>query len=286
MARKARVLIGTCGWNYRAWAEGVFYPPKLATSRWLNFYSERLATVEVNNTFYQLPGSQVFRRWRERTPAGFVFSVKASRFITHMKKLAEPHRHVARFLRGVCELEPKLGVVLFQLPPLWTFDAERLGKFAEYLARQRIVSGLRVALELRNASWNCKQCFDLLRQHGIALALTDWPGLTTEGPLTGDFVFVRRHGPGQLYASNYSESALRRDSRRVQAWVRAGKDVYVYFNNDARGHAVQNAMRLRELITRARQIHSAARRGTPGTGAPQRIHRPRHILTAKFPPLT
>jgi len=244
----SHVYIGTSGWNYDAWSDGVFYPPKLAVSRWLEFYARHFDTVEVNNTFYHLPEKRVFSQWRKHTPRDFVFAVKASRFITHMKKLAEPQQHVARFLRRAHALEGKLGVVLFQLPPFWKFNAERLRGLAAYLKRQQLVPGLRVALELRNPTCNCEACFDLLRQYGIALAFTDWAGLTIESPVTANFVFIRRHGPVQRYASNYSETALRRDAGRVRAWLSDGKDVHVYFNNDACGYAVQNAMRLRELV--------------------------------------
>jgi len=244
-----RFYIGTSGWNYESWSDGVFYPSKLSTARWLEFYAKHFGTVEVNNTFYRLPEKRVFREWQKRTPQDFVFAVKASRFITHMKKLAEPQRHLARFLGHARELGRKLSVVLVQLPPFWKFDEKRLEAFAGYLAQQRIIPRLRVALELRNATWRCEACFDLLRQYGVALAFTDWAGLRINGPVTANFVFVRRHGPEQRYKSNYSEAALRRDARRVRAWLSDGQDVYVYFNNDAFGYAVRNAMRLRELAT-------------------------------------
>ena len=243
-----RVYIGTSGWNYAGWSDGVFYPPKLAASRWLEFYAEHFDSVEVNNTFYNLPESRVFIEWREKTPDNFVFAVKASRFITHMKKLAEPSCHVARFLQKVREFQGKLGVVLFQLPPFWKFNSERLQVLAKYLSRQKEISGLRVALELRNVTWNCDACLDVLHQHGIALAFTDWSNLHVESPMTAGFVFVRRHGPKQRYASSYSETALRQDVSRVRDWLAQGKDVFVYFNNDACGYAVRNAQRLKALL--------------------------------------
>jgi uncharacterized protein YecE (DUF72 family) len=226
----------------------VFYPEGLKPSRWLEHYCRHFDTVEVNNTFYHLPARRVFEEWRQRTPAGFTFAIKASRFITHMKKLAQPEEHVALFLQNAAELGDKLGVVLFQLPPFWKFNGERLEGLLAYLAKQKMIRRVRMALEVRHQSWLCDACLALLRRCNVALVLADWPELPVEGPLTADFVFVRRHGPGSLYASDYPEAALKRDAKRARQWLTEGKDVYEYFNNDACGYAVQNALRLRELI--------------------------------------
>jgi uncharacterized protein YecE (DUF72 family) len=244
----ARAFIGTSGWNYRDWADGVFYPAHLKPGRWLEFYASHFGTVEVNSTFYRLPERRVFEGWRRRTPDGFTFAVKASRFITHMKKLAQPHVHVARLLRHASGLGSKLGVVLIQLPPSWKFNAGRIEALGGYLARQSVVPKVRVALEVRHESWLREECFEVLRRHNMALVLDDWPGLNVRRPVTADFVFVRRHGPESVYASSYPDSALRADARRIRAWLREGRDVHVYFNNDVSGHAVRNAATLKRLL--------------------------------------
>ena len=245
-----RVYVGTSGWNYKHWAKGVFYPQGLKQSEWLRFYCQQFQSVEVNNTFYHLPARHVFEQWQAATPENFMFAVKASRFITHMKKLLHPEEHVAKFLENASGLRQKLGVVLFQLPPFLKFHTERLEALVDFVQRQRIIPGLRSALEIRHQSWNCEACFRMLRKYGVSLALTDWSGFTTEGPVTAEFIFIRRHGPGDLYASNYPDSHLRRDARRIRAWLSEAKDVYIYFNNDAFGYAVKNARRIQELLAR------------------------------------
>jgi uncharacterized protein YecE (DUF72 family) len=144
-----------------------------------------------------------------------------------------------------------LSVVLFQLPPSWNFNCDRLRVFCRFLAEQRIIPGVRVALEVRNASWLDNACFETLRQHNVALAFADWPGTTVSSPVTASFVFVRRHGPAGLYNSKYSESDLECNAAAVRNWRAEGKDVYVYFNNDAAGFAVKNGLRLRQLVEAA-----------------------------------
>ena len=226
----------------------MFYPQGLKPSEWLQFYCQQFESVEINNTFCRLPPRPVFEQWRTATPRDFVFAVKASRFITHMKKLVDPEQYVAQFLEHASGLREKLGVVLFQLPPFLKFHPERLESLLNFLKQQRIIPGLRSALEVRHESWNCEDCFRLLRMYDVSLVFTDWPELNIEGPVSGDFVFVRRHGPASLYASNYPESHLRRDTRHVRTWLSEGKDVYVYFNNDACGYAARNAHRIQEML--------------------------------------
>lgn len=244
----ARAYVGTSGWNYKHWSDGVFYPPGLKQAEWLGFYCQHFDTVEINNTFYHLPARHVFEDWRAATPDEFAFAVKASRFITHMKKLAAPEEHVALFLENASGLGHKLSVVLFQLPPYWKFNKERLEALFKFLSEQTIVPNLRSALEVRHESWNSEECFRVLREYNVSLALADWPGFAADGPVTADFVFLRRHGPGDVYASNYPDEYLRRDADRIRAWLKEGKDVYIYFNNDAYGYAVKNALRLKEFL--------------------------------------
>lgn len=245
-----RALIGTSGWNYRHWSDGAFYPAGLKPAEWLGYYARHFDTVEINNTFYRLPERRVFEQWHDQTPDGFTFTVKASRFITHMKKLKGPEQHVALLLERAAGLRRKLGVLLFQLPPFWRFNPERLAALCAYLAHQKVVPHVRPALEVRNASWLCEECFEILHHHNVALVFDDWPEVNVQGPITADFVFLRRHGPTGLYASSYPPSALGQDAQDIRRWLREGRDVFEYFNNDAYAHAIHNARSLKEDLGR------------------------------------
>jgi uncharacterized protein YecE (DUF72 family) len=246
--RGGRYFVGTSGWNYKHWSGGVFYPGGMKPSEWLKYYSRYFESVEINNSFYRLPEKHVFEKWHDTSPENFIFAVKASRFITHMKKLADPEDLLPPFLENGSGLKEKLEVILFQLPPFWKFNKDRLAGLFHFVSRQQILPGVRSALEVRHASWCCDACFYILQQYNVSLAITDWPGLPVEGPLTADFVFVRRHGPGSLYASSYPDSHLRRDAQRMHAWLSEGRDVYIYYNNDAYGYAVKNALTLKEFL--------------------------------------
>ena len=245
-----RIHIGTSGWSYKHWSDPVFYPRKLKVRQWLSYYCRHFDSVEINTTFYRLPNRKAFEQWYQETPPHFIFTVKGSQFITHRKKLADPKPHTSRFLSQVAILGEKLGVVLFQLPPYWKFNPVRLGVFLDYLRCQTIIPVLRVALEIRHLSWYCEECFTILRQFGIALVYADWPTLSVESPGTANFIFIRHHGPGDLYASSYSNAELKKDACRIRSWMVEGKDVYVYFNNDANGFAVKNALELKQMTVK------------------------------------
>jgi len=201
-----------------------------------------------HTTFYGLPHRRTFAAWRARVPPGFRFAVKANRYITHVKRLRDPAASVGRFLRAAAGLGPALGPLLFQLPGAWHADAGRLSGLAEYIGRQQILPGAQVALEVRHGSWLAPQALSLLERFGWALCLADWPELPVEGPVTAPFVYACRHGPGARYASGYSPAALERDARRVKGWLAEGRQVYVYFNNDAQGYAVRDAAALGRLL--------------------------------------
>ena len=240
-------FVGTSGYVYGDW-RGRFYPARLPAASWLAFYARRFATVELNRPFYRLPPRATFVAWRRAAPPGFVFAVKASRFLTHMKKLKDPAEPLARLLAAARGLGPALGPVLFQLPAHFHADVPRLEAFLAALRRQRRVPGLRAVLEVRDPSWLEPAVLARLEAAGVALCLADWRAVPVTGPLTADFVYVRRHGPP---GGSYSEAALRADARAVRAWLRDGRDVYVYFNNDGRAAAVRNSLRLSELLTAA-----------------------------------
>ena len=246
--RTARCRIGTSGWNYPHWS-GVFYPRGMKPTSWFQHYAQFFDTVEVNNTFYRLPRPEVFVRWREQAPAGFCFALKASRFITHIKRLGEPERSGGEFLRRAAGLEEALGPILFQMPPSGRANPARLNLFLEYLRHQAILPDVQVAFEFREGGWLAPEVLAALEKANVALCLADWPELNVDGPITADFVYIRRHGSGGLYAGSYPRSALRREADRIRGWLGEGRSVYVYFNNDAEGHAVANALTLKELLT-------------------------------------
>jgi uncharacterized protein YecE (DUF72 family) len=242
----ARVRIGCSGWNYDHWRNGVFYPPRCPPARWLASYAERFDTVELNNTFYRLPRTAAVARWVEQTPPDFVFAVKVSRYLTHVKRLRETPRHLALLLDRIAPLasSPKLGPLLWQLPPTFHRDDDRL---AEALAG--LPASLRHAFEFRHASWFAQEVMALLREHGVALVIADRPEIRAfqTHELTAGFTFVRFHHGSRGRDGNYSETELVEWAARIREWRRRG-DVYAYFNNDRRGFAPANARRLAELL--------------------------------------
>lgn len=242
------VWIGTSGWNYPHWGDGAFYPCGLPVSDWLAFYAKRFPAVEINSTFYRLPSPEVLARWRKATPEHFRFTAKASRFITHMKKLASPEIHAARFLERISQLGEKLAAVLFQLPPFWKFDPHRLIAFSRFLSQQKLARRLRFAIEFRNSSWLVPDALEILRQHRIALVHADPHGFCIPRSATTDFLYLRRHGsptPGRIA---YTARELNSDARWIESQADAGRDVFCFFNNDAECAAPRNAAQLIQKI--------------------------------------
>ncbi len=244
---KGRFFVGTSGWSYKHW-KGVFYPQELSQSKWLKYYSQHFDTVEINNSFYRLPEKETFVAWRKATPPNFIFAVKANRFITHMKKLSQPDLSLSKFFDNSSGLNKKLGPILFQLPPFWNLNLKRFKEFVAALKRQKIIKGMRITLEIRNATWLSEDVYYILKNANISLCFSDWTNLKVEGPVTADFVFIRRHGSSVLYASEYSDEELIKDAKRIRDWLKKGIDVYIYFNNDAYGWATKNARTLLEMI--------------------------------------
>ena len=242
-----RLRLGTSGYVYPHW-RGVFYPRRLPVREWLPFYARHFDTVELNNPFYRLPDKAAFRGWRAAVPDDFVFAVKASRSLTHRKRLKAPRAPLDRLLRRVRPLGPMLGPLLFQLPPHFHADLPRLATFLRALGRQPHLGGLRAVLEVRHGSWLVPETFDLLRKAGVALCLHDARAHAVTEPITADFVYLRRHGTSGRYRGAYTEAMLGADARRIRGWLADGLDVYVYFNNDGGGAAVRNVRRLRGLL--------------------------------------
>ncbi len=239
----AEAFIGCSGFNYPHW-RGAFYPDGLPQRLWLEHYSTVFASVELNVTFYRLPQSSVFERWRRETPTDFVFALKGSRFITHIKRLKEPDEPLQRFFEAASCLGGKLRVVLWQLPPGFAANIERLCRFVACLGKYPV----RNALEFRDGSWLCEDVFALCREHNVALCLADWPAFLEDLPSTADFVYLRRHGHDGDYASCYSREELARDAERIKGFLAKGRDVFIYFNNDALGFAPQNAQELAVIL--------------------------------------
>lgn len=233
------IHIGTSGWQYDSWKRR-FYPKDLPQSQWLPFYAERFETVEVNSTFYRLPKHETFVRWREVTPPGFVVTVKASRFITHIKRLKDPVDSVRLFYERAEGLGDKLGPVLFQLPPRFGADLGHLEAFLAVLPRD-----IPAAFEFRDASWETEGVRALLDVHGAALVLADRPGWRVPLIVTGGWSYIRFH-QGQRPSPHYRRGKLRRWADRIAA-MRA-RDVYIYFNNDPDGAAVRDADTMRTLL--------------------------------------
>lgn len=248
----SRPYIGTSGWHYPHW-RGPVYPEGLPPAEWLAFYARRFKTVEINSSFYRLPDPDTIEAWRNAVPPGFCFAVKASRLITHMKKLMDPAATVPRLLDRVQGLGPALGPILFQLPPRWHCAPERLAAFLAALPL-----GHRYAFELRDPSWHTPAVYRLLERAGAAFCVYDLAGVVSPVIATAAFAYVRLHGPDGPYQGSYSRSALRTWARRIRQW-RSLEAVFVYFDNDEAGYAVGNASTLRELIQRGEDGRNGGR---------------------------
>jgi len=238
----AEVRIGTSGWSYKHWRE-VFYPRGLPQRRWLEHYAGEFDTVELNATFYRLPAESTFSGWRERTPDGFRFALKISRAITHIKRLGDCRQEVERFLSRAELLGDRVGPILVQLPPKWPRDPPRLAEFLSLLPGKH-----RFAFEFRDESWLCEDVCGMLRERNAALVRVSAPRYPDAEVSTADFQYLRMHGEKRLYSSKYSDESLALWAEAIAGWVGEGQAVFVYFNNDAHGYAVENARALRRLV--------------------------------------
>lgn len=234
------IRIGTSGWTYPHWQE-LFYPVDWPKSRWLEYYTEHFDTVELNATFYRLPLLKTFENWKARTPAHFLWAVKANKYITHTKRLKGPEEPLKRFYTAAACLQEKLGTILFQLPPSLLFDEKEFRNFCQYLKPSQ-----RHALEVRHPSWISDRLFAILEEYNVAFCIADTAGrYPYHEVVTADFVYIRLHGSKKLYASDYSEGELQAWAHKIKEW---GKDTYLYFDNDFGGYAVKNAKRLKEIL--------------------------------------
>ena len=243
-AQPFMAFIGTSGWSYNHW-RGILYPHGTSNSERLAHYVARFRTVEVNNTYYRWPKPETFNAWHDQLPDGFRMSIKASRALSHSKRLREPEEWTSRMAQGMEHLGEKLGVFLVQLPPNFAMDLERLGHFLEQVPRH-----LKVAIEFRHPSWHTDEVFGVLEKYGAAYCIMSGAGLPCVLRATAPFVYIRMHGPDEqhLYSGSYSDDDLRWWAERVHEWEASGKEVWIYFNNDPYGFAVYNAQTLKRFL--------------------------------------
>lgn len=229
------INIGTSGWHYAHWKDR-YYPRGLSSAQWLSYYAKEFPCVEVNTSFYRLPREETVRSWVEQTPEKFRFAVKASRLITHMKKLHDCAQVLENFLGFVANFEDKLGPILFQLPPHWHVNARRLKQFLALLPTHH-----RYGFEFRDASWHTEEIYALLNEYNAAFCQFDLAGCQSPDTITADFVYIRLHGPGAAYGGSYSVRTLSNWARRLNYWCSRVREIYLFFDNDELGYAVHNA---------------------------------------------
>ncbi|RJQ37302.1 DUF72 domain-containing protein [Candidatus Parcubacteria bacterium] len=256
--RAAYIFIGTSGWMYKDWGKQ-FYPKKLPPQERLRYLAGVFNTVEVNNSFYRLPKPETFKKWRSETPDDFRFSVKLSRYITHIRRLQNTEDSFGLFLENAAQLKKKLGPILIQMPPQSKPDFSRLEEFLKEASREtkgfrHALPHCRLALEVRHRGWFAEPEFSrlvkLLKCHNVALVFAHsarHPYPESE-PITADFVYLRFHGPKEFAASRYGGARLRSYAAKITAWVRQGRTVYAYFNNDVHGYALNDAFALKRRV--------------------------------------
>lgn len=253
-----KIWIGTSGWSYDSW-RGPFYPPEIPKKRWLAFYGQQFRTAEINSSFYHTPSPEAVRAWREAVPDDFVFAWKASKFISHWKRLGPScPSSIELMVSRLKVLKPKVGPVLFQLPGHFKADRQRLAAFLKLLP-----AGYRYAFEFRDPSWYDASILTLLGDANISLCLSDHHEAPTPWKLTADLVYVRGHGPTGRYRDRYPERVLQDWARQFKRWQRQGRTVVCYFDNDQKSAAPKDAAHLLKLLTGRRK--TAARSSRKGS---------------------
>jgi uncharacterized protein YecE (DUF72 family) len=239
----SRTFIGTSGWSYDGW-RGLFYPEGVPKKQWLGWYATQFQTTEINGSFYRTPSLEAVRAWRDQSPKDFLFAWKASKFITHWKRLGENSINSIALMQTRLEaLAPKVGAVLFQLPPHFSKDCARLASFLEMLPRH-----YPYAFEFRHQSWYHDEVFELLRKHDVSLCLSDHQDAPAPWEVTAQHVYIRGHGPGGRYKDNYPAATLRSWARRIARWREQRRPVFVYFDNDQKSAAPADARRLLDML--------------------------------------
>jgi uncharacterized protein YecE (DUF72 family) len=239
---KCDIRIGTSGWHYGHW-ERLYYPEKLPKSKWFEYYARDFDTVEINNTFYQLPKQETFKNWHKQSPANFLYAVKANRFITHIKRLKDAEETLPRFFERAELLKENLGPILYQLPPGFHKDLDRLRDFLQVLPKNRTA-----VFEFRHESWFSQDTYGLLDEFGVGFCIHDLVGVPTPRVITGKVIYVRFHGTIGRYDGTYSASALKNWAEWMKDNTSQVRGVYAYFNNDSHAYAVSNAKTLKERL--------------------------------------
>lgn len=246
----SKIFIGTSGWIYKDW-EGIFYPENLPPKEKLKYFSQHFKTVEINYSFYHLPRPSTYQKWYLETPTDFIFAVKASRFITHIKKLQGIKDGWKQFLENTLFLKEKLGPILFQFPPSFKATPEtikRLEDFLNLITKSPPGFIVRYAFEFRHKSWCQEKIYKILKKYNVAWAIADSPRYSKTEVTTTDFVYIRMHGPKILFASKYTKEELRNLAQKIKKWQKRGLNVYCYFNNDVCGYAIENAKELLSFL--------------------------------------
>lgn len=240
--KQGTIRIGCSGWNYRHW-RGLFYPEKMAAKHWFAFYAEHFSTVEINNSFYRLPPPDTFAKWRDQARDGFCYAVKANRFITQAKKLKDCEEPIARMMAAARHLEPRLGPILYQLPPHFRVNLDRLEAFLKLLPKDATH-----VFEFRDKSWIEEETRALLDRHGALFCIHDMAGSATPRWVTGGASYVRFHGCGGKYQGRYPDKRLLDWTDWMVKEARQGRDVWAYFNNDIDAHAIHDAQTLKAMV--------------------------------------
>lgn len=244
--KKGEIHIGTSGWHYKHWI-GNFYPESMKAADYFEFYMKHFHTVEINNSFYKLPPEKTFTQWKNAAHNRFIYAVKANRFITHMKKLKDPEKSLEKFLHNIVFLEDRLGPVLFQLPPKWKCNIDRLKAFLEALP-----SHFKYTIEFRDQTWYAEEVYALLKKHNVAFCIYELEHHLSPIKTTADFIYIRLHGPEQKYQGKYTDDQMQKWAEDCKRWASEGIDVFLYFDNDQNGYAVQNALLLNKLVETGR----------------------------------
>ena len=248
---KGQIHIGTSGWSYKHWKE-IFYPPKLASTKWLPYYTQTFCTTEINGSFYRLPNQDTVIKWMEQVPPGFIFCPKMSRYLTHMKKLKNPEEPLERFFTIFEPMKKVMGPVLIQLPPMLKFDYETAERFFEIVKNN--YQEYEFVLEVRHPTWLREESLTLMTKYQIGFVISQSEDkFPYSEMITAKNIYIRFHGPGQLYASSYPEGMLKEFAKKFKKWVKEDHCIWAYFNNDIHGYAIENAKRLMELTQKRKE---------------------------------
>jgi uncharacterized protein YecE (DUF72 family) len=243
----SKIHVGTSGWSYQHW-KNVFYPPKLPATQWLAYYADKYSTTEINGSFYRLPSEETIKKWAVQVPDGFLFCPKISRYLTHMKKLKDPEEPLERFFSVFEYMKEKMGPVLVQLPEMLRFNYDVAEHFYRLLRFQ--YKAYEFVLEVRHDTWLQEEALTLMTKYNIGLVISQSGNVFPYSEMiTAKNIYIRLHGPAELYASAYSDQFLKSLAKKCKAWEKNGHKIWAYFNNDIHAHAVRDAQRLIEFLT-------------------------------------